>query len=170
MITNQHIQEGLSRACIQAIAARAGFSLSKPESDYGVDGTFNEVTIRHGRRFQAGFCLHFQLKASTQWQQVRDDIVYDLEAKTYNDLIAMQTNSAIPCILILLTLPKEQERWLECSSTRVTIGGGCYWYYPSGLPTTNKQSQRINIPRQQLLTPESVIALLNKVKIGNFQL
>lgn len=66
MITDQHIEEGLSRACIQAIAARAGLSLSKPEPDYGVDGAFNEVNILNGRRFQSGFSLHYQLKASTQ--------------------------------------------------------------------------------------------------------
>lgn len=169
MITNQHIEEGLSRACVQAIAAQTGLILSGSELDYGIDGTFNEIRILNGRRFQSGFLLHFQLKASTQWQQDGDRIIYDLEVKTYNDLLEMQASGAIPCILILLTLPKDRERWLECTKTRVTIGGGCYWYYPSGSATTNKESKRIRIPQQQLLTPESVIALLNQVKAGKFQ-
>lgn len=112
----------MSRACVQAIAAGAGLSLSGPELDYGVDGTFNEVRILNGRRFQSGFSLHFQLKASTQWQQYGDEIIYDLEAKTYNDLIEMQDTGAMPCILILLILPKDQKQWLECSETKVTIG------------------------------------------------
>lgn len=168
MITDQHIEEGLSRACVYAIAARAGLSLSRPEPDYGVDGTFNEVSILNGRRCQSGFSLHYQLKASTQWQQNENEIIYDLEAKTYNNLIEMQATGAIPCILILLTLPKDREQWLECLETRVTIGGGCYWYYPSGSPTANKESKRIRIPRQQLLTTESAIVLLDRVKTGNF--
>lgn len=168
MITNQHIEEGLSHACVQAIAAIAGFTLSKPEPDYGVDGSFNEVSITNGRRCLSGFSLHFQTKASTQWQQNEDEIIYDLEAKTYNDLIQMQGSGGVPCILILLTLPTEQQRWLECAATRVTIGGGCYWYYPSGSSTSNQRTKRIHISKQQLLTPDSVIELLNKVKVGRF--
>ncbi len=166
MITEQHIEEGLSRACVQAIAAKSGLSISIPELDYGIDGTFNEVSIINGRRCQSGFSLNYQLKASIQWEQKKDKIIYDLEAKTYNDLTEMQLNVAVPCILILVTLPKNRERWLECTETRVTIGGGCYWYYPSSLPTPNKSYKRIYIPQQNLLTPESAIALLNKVRTG----
>ncbi|WP_200892320.1 DUF4365 domain-containing protein [Aliterella atlantica] len=89
MITEQHIEEGLSRACVQAIAAKSGLIISRAEFDYGVDGTFNEVSVINGRYCQSGFSLHFQLKASTRWQQNKDKIVYDLEVKTYNDLIEM---------------------------------------------------------------------------------
>ena len=111
MLTEQHIEEGLSRACVQAIAAMAGLNLSIREYDYGVDGTFHEVANVNGRRIESGFCLHFQLKASTQWQQDESVIIYDLEAKTYNDLVGMQaTSGAIPCVLILLALPKERVR------------------------------------------------------------
>ncbi len=168
MITEQHIEEGLSRACVQAIAAKSGLSISIPELDYGIDGTFNEVSIINGRRCQSGFSLNYQLKASIQWEQKKDKIIYNLEAKTYNDLIEMRANGAVPCILILLTLPKNREQWLECAETRVTIGGGCYWYYPNGSRTPNKEGITIHIPQQNLLTPESAIALLNKVKTGEF--
>lgn len=168
MITNQHIEEGLSCACVQAIAAAAGLSLSKPEPDYGVDGTLNEVTIINKRRCQSGFSLNYQLKASISWQQNEDQITYDLEAQTYNDLLQMQVDLAVPCVLILLTLPKEPQQWFECTETRVTIGGGCYWYYPKGSPTSNQSSKRIHIDKQQLLTPKSMVNLLNKVKTGRF--
>lgn len=96
----------------------------------------------------------------------KDKIIYNLEAKTYNDLIEMGANGAVPCILILLTLPKNQEQWLECVETRVIIGGGCYWYYPTGSRTQNEVGKTIYIPQQNLLTPESAIALLDKVKAG----
>lgn len=166
MITNQHIEESLSRACVQAIAATAGLNLSKPELDYGVDGTFNEVSIINRRRCQSGFLLNYQLKASTSWQQSGDQIIYDLEAKTYNDLLQMQVDVAVPCVLILLTLLKEPQQWLECTETRVIIRGGCYWYYPRGSFTSNQSSKRIHIDKQQLLTPKSVVDLINKIKIG----
>lgn len=170
MLTEQHIEEGLSRACVQAIAVMAGLIVSRGEYDYGVDGTFHEVASINGRRVESGFCLHFQLKASTKWQQDESAIIYDLEAKTYNDLVGMQANSgAIPCVLILLALPKDRVRWLECWETGVTIGGGCYWASLSGSPTKNRRTVRISIPREQQLSPTSLITLLNKVKTGTWQ-
>ena len=47
MLTTQHIQEDLSRAYIQAVAAGAGVNLSLGAQvhDYGVDGTFHQVEL-----------------------------------------------------------------------------------------------------------------------------
>jgi hypothetical protein len=69
MITEQHIEEGLSRACIQAVSAKAGYTISTPDFDYGVDGTFNEVSYINNRRCQSGRSIHFQLKASKLWKE-----------------------------------------------------------------------------------------------------
>lgn len=101
--------EGLSRACVQAIAARAGLNLSIREFDYGIDGTFHEVALLPGRRVETGRCLNFQLKASTRWQliETEEKIAYDLEAKTYNDLVERQ-QGVLPCLLILLILPRDR--------------------------------------------------------------
>ncbi len=170
MLTDQHIAEALSRAYVQAIAARAGLNLAIREFDYGIDGSFNEVVIRNRRRVESGFCLHFQLKASTRWRYDDVAVVYDLEAKTYNDLVMRRgMRGAIPCLLILLTLPQDSARWLECSEIGVTIGGGCYWEYLSGTPTENRQSVRIYISRQQQFTPDALVSLLDKVKSGEWQ-
>ncbi|MEO0946600.1 MAG: DUF4365 domain-containing protein [Cyanobacteria bacterium J06641_5] len=103
--------------------------------------------------------LYFQLKASTRWEIEGAEIAYDLEAKTYNDLIALQTGIA-PCILILLALPREQSRWLQCEESTIAIGGCCYWVHLTGKPTLNKSSQRISIPQQQRFTPDTLLKLL----------
>jgi hypothetical protein len=170
MITEQHIAESLSRACIQAIAGRAGFSLGREELDYGVDGSFNEVIqLSSGRRVASGLCLHFQLKASTRWHYANDMIVYDLEAKTFNDLVLRHhTRGVIPCVLVLLALPQDSDRWLECSESSVTIGGGCYWQYLAESETPNHRSVRISIPRQQHLTPQSLVNLFDQLKSGEW--
>ena len=108
MLTDQHISEALSRAYVRAIAGRTGLNLAIREYDYGVDGSFDEVVVRQNRRVESGFSLSFQLKASTQWQIDDTQVVYDLEVKTYNDLILRRSmRTATPCILILLALPIE---------------------------------------------------------------
>jgi hypothetical protein len=48
------------------------------------------------------------------------------------------------------------------------LRGSCYWDYLSGAPTENRQSVRIRIPRQQRLTSESLLDLIEKVKTGEW--
>jgi Domain of unknown function (DUF4365) len=87
------------------------FSVTIREYDYGVDGSFDEVVVCQNRRVESGFSLSFQLQASTQWQINNDrQVVYDLEVKTYNDLILRRSiRAATLCILILLALPSKDD-------------------------------------------------------------
>jgi hypothetical protein len=169
VLTNQHIAESLSRAYVRAIAGRAGLNLAVREYDYGVDSSFDEVMVRQNRRVESGFSLSFQLKASTQWQLNDAQVVYDLEVKTYNDLILRRSmRTATPCILILLALPSDSMQWLICEETQLRLQGTCYWEYLSGSLSENRQSVRIRIPRSQRLNPESLLTLIENVKIGEW--
>jgi Domain of unknown function (DUF4365) len=86
-----------------------------------------------------------------------DRAVYDLEAKTYNDLILRRSmRAATPCILILLALPSDSAHWLICEETELRLQGTCYWEYLSGSLSENRASVRIRIPRSQRFTPESL--------------
>nr|WP_238361163.1 DUF4365 domain-containing protein [Iningainema tapete] len=168
-MTEPHILESLSRSYIRAIAGIAGLNLSIREYDYGVDGNFDEITIRNNRRVESGFSLSFQLKASTQWQRDDNIVIYDLEAKTYNDLVLRGNfRMAVPCILILFALPSDSSQWLIYNEDEMRLRGSCYWEYLSGKPTDNRQSVRIRIPRAQRLTPESLLNLIEKVKTGEW--
>lgn len=169
VLTDQHIAEALSRAHVRAIAGRAGLNSAIREYDYGVDGTFDEVVVRQSRRVESGFSLSFQLKASTQWQFDSNYIIYDLEVKTYNDLILRRNmRAAIPCILILLALPSDSTQWLLCEESEIRLRGACYWEYLSGSLTENRASVRIRILRSQRLIPESLLALMENVKTGEW--
>lgn len=169
MLTDQHIAEALSRAYVRAIAGRAGFNLAIREYDYGVDGSFDEVVVRQNRRVESGFSLSFQLKASTLWQLDSMHVIYDLEVKTYNDLILRRSiKTATPCILILLALPADSNDWLICDESELRLKGTCYWEYLSGNSSANRSSVRIRIPRSQRLTPESLITLMQNVKTGDW--
>jgi len=169
VLTEQHIIESLSRAYVRALAGKAGLNLSVREYDYGVDGNFDEITIRDKRRVESGFSLSFQLKASTQWQRDDNTVIYDLEAKTYNDLVLRRNfRMAVPCILILFALPPDSSQWLIYIEDEMRLRGSCYWDYLSGAPTENRQSVRIRIPRQQRLTSESLLDLIEKVKTGEW--
>jgi hypothetical protein len=169
VLTDQHIAEALSRAYVRAIAGRAGLNLAIREYDYGVDGSFDEVVVRQNRRVESGFSLSFQLKASTLWQIDSTHAIYDLEVKTYNDLILRRSiRTATPCILILLALPADTAQWLICEESELRLRGTCYWEYLSGSPSENRSSVRIRIPRSQRLTPETLLTLIESVKTGEW--
>ena len=181
MLTTQHIQEDLSRAYIQAVSARAGVNLSLGTlaHDYGVDGTFHQVTIRayvdkagdkRQRRLNSGFNLEFQCKASTDWFEEPDAIVYDLEAKTYNDLVQRAaTQNATPLVLILMCLPPDESEWFLLTEDHLFLRKCCYWHQLTGSETENTNQKRIRIPKAQLLDPASVADLLKRVERGTLQ-
>lgn len=160
MLTDQHIEEGLSRAYLQAIAAKAGLILSFPHPDYGIDATVHEVAIINRRRRQSGFSLDCQLKASIRCIVTGGFVVYDLEAKTYNDLVDRRSwRNATACILVVMCLPPNSEEWLEHGEASLILHGACYWDYLEGEPSRNTKTVRIRIPRDQQLTPEALKTL-----------
>lgn len=131
----------------------------RPTHDYGVDGQFDPVVFRGSRRIVSGHPLAFQVKATINWELVEGNIVYDLEAKTYDDIVG-RSDSEITMILVLLCLPKDQSEWHEATLSKTTIRHCCYWHMLRGEPCGNSSSKRIYIPAKNLLTPDSLKTLL----------
>jgi uncharacterized protein DUF4365 len=159
-LTIQHIQESLCRAHIQALAGMAGVIYEATNSfDYGVDGRFQPVVMRGSRHVTSGHSLDFQAKATTNWELKNNHIIYDLEAKTYNDMVS-RSPSETTLILVLLCLPREQVGWHASTATETTLRHCCYWHILSDQPTENATTKRIQIPCENLLTPETLNGLL----------
>jgi hypothetical protein len=159
-ITVQHIQESLCMAHIYAVAGMAGVNHDyRPAHDYGVDGQFDPVIIRGNRRVVSGHPLAFQAKATINWERVGDKIVYDLEAKTYDDIVSRDA-SQVTMLLVLLCLPKDQAEWHQTSSDATLIRNCCYWEILRGEPCGNASTKRVFIPDTNLLTPDALRELL----------
>lgn len=161
LITLQHTEECISLAYVHALAGRAGVSLSNPRvHDYGIDGTFRSIKNVAGRRVESGFGVDFQLKASINWEHQNDTVIYDLEAKNYNDLVQREVE-ATPCILILLCLPSSEGDWIDADEDRLLLKHCCYWSSLQGEATPNTSTKRIRIPRANMLTSAAITELLN---------
>src|SRR5687767_1656624 len=107
MITVHHSKELLCRSYLVALASRARQNiLFGRELDYGVDGSFKHIEERGTRLHESGITLDFQAKASVNWLVDGNEVVYDLEKKTYNDLVSRSSmKRASPFYLILFCLP-----------------------------------------------------------------
>ncbi|WP_165359622.1 DUF4365 domain-containing protein [Lichenibacterium minor] len=162
MITEQHTKEILSRAFLLAIAGRAGFNVHKGELDYGVDYIVASVrySAARSRYIEDGPNIHLQLKATVDWEIDGDRIVYDLEAKTWNDMVERDVTR--PLYLGLLCLEPDMDKWLVCSEERMVLQNCLYWYDATGqAPTPNTTTRRTRIPRANLLTSDSLVALMD---------
>lgn len=164
-ITIQRIKENLCIAHIYAVAGMAGVGLGlRNVNDYGVDGQFDPVVIRGTRRVISGFPLPFQAKSTVDWEIKDGHVVYDLESKTYNDIVS-RTEAEATLLLVLLCLPKIATDWHSVTSDATTLRNCCYWHHFRGDLADNENStKRIKIPTGQLFAPESLKELLASEK------
>src|ERR1700730_13566665 len=74
VLTRNHRQEALSRAFVQAVAARSGLMCSAPrEYDYGIDLTLHLIQRRGSQYAESGFRLDLQLKSTVEKNVVRTE-------------------------------------------------------------------------------------------------
>lgn len=164
--TIQSIEESMSVSCVSAIVSRAGATYSIAQQDYGVDLTVRRVDSIGGKRMDMGGVFDCQLKATINWKAENDHVIYDLDAETYNKLLYRKNNSSIPCFLVVMCLPKDHNEWICASEEALTIKKCCYYFSVDGKPTDNKTTVRVKIPREQILTPNTIKILISKVIRG----
>lgn len=163
MLTKKHRQEALSRAYVQAIAARCGLNHSLPTLDYGIDLTLHDISVLGNRRCDSGYKLDVQAKSTTLASVEERHIRYDMEVKAYEDL--RQPVVGCPRILVLLVLPEQEARWLTQTEEELIFRHCAYWLSLKGRePTTNRKSVRILIPRANVFSVGALRVIMDRVK------
>lgn len=159
-MTNEQIKEELSNRFIGILAANKGFTLDKPERDIGVDYILRKpttYTTPNGktRYTYDGRFIDLQLKSTTENSIIDNGqfIKFDLEAKTYNDLVVRQANGVAPLVLILFVLPIDPNTWVEIDPSEIKLRKHAYWFIPpiGSEQTNNEHSIRIEISKGNML-------------------
>ena len=146
----------LSFAYIVALAAKAGYTCQRgPLPD--VDSI--DVTIRSGDSLRTQFDV--QLKATSAPDRKEDGLHFRLPKKNYNDLTSAR---ASPLILLVLELPTEEGRWLECSVEHLTMRRCGWWASLSGREPTDADSKTIVIPTTQRLGAGGIAPLMEWIR------
>jgi hypothetical protein len=165
VLTTAHRQEGLSRAYVQAVAARCGMSCSMPTPDYGIDMSLHEIIVAGTRRMESGYRVDIQAKSTTQGQVQPAFVLYDLEVAAYEMLRSARVGC--PRILVVLVLPVDEAQWLTLSEDELVMRRCAYWVSLTGRRRTkNRRSVRIRIPRSNTFTVESLQGILARIKTG----
>ncbi len=167
MLTIPHCKESLSRAYVTAVVGRARQNLVwGREYDYGVDGQVRSLERRGQRIRETGLGFDFQSKTTANWTADGANIVYDLEADAYNDLVERNGKLAFPFLLILLCLPQDDSTWLNVSGDELILRRCAFWCKLSGALTVNTGTKRIQVPRANVFTPQAVLDILEAIKTG----
>lgn len=155
MLKEEQIKELISKYLIMLLASNEGYKVAEDNLDNGVD-----LTIKSVRRYElmgkvrfmnTGKALDIQLKCTTEksLKRRKDNVVFDLPVKNYNDLFIRQNEvEIIPLILILVILPSIEDAWIEMTSKKVIINAEKYWFYPNNTSNISK-----NIGKTRILIP-----------------
>ena len=165
MLILTHRQESLSRAYIQAIASHFGFNCSFREFDYGIDVTVHLIQRRNRRYVETGFNLDIQAKSTYRATLADENVLYDLEVKTYDDRRA--TDVGTPRILVLLVQPETESDWTEMDEAELKLRRCAYWMSLKGRePTANSERIRVSIPRANRFSVEALHEIMERVRNG----
>ncbi len=165
------VKEDLSLAYVQAVAGRVNVDVAFTKRDMGIDGILRRLKRYRERRCYGPFSIDFQLKATVDWQCDGESVRYDLKADTHNLLVQhnneyVSNSRGAPLLLILLCMPREPDDWIGLSEDELLLRRCCYWALLTGELTSNTATTRIQIPRSQALTPESLLKLFDDVEAG----
>lgn len=170
MITENHRKEMVSWAFVHSIVTKAGCKITSPMLDYGLDlgvTQVREISDARGTRLVGGCEFKVQLKSSSSVDIVASEILYDLDAKNYNDLVATDVN--VPRILVFVHLPEDEEQRIAISGESITLKYCAYYARLAGMALTdNVRSERIKIPITNTFDPQFVNQFFSEIERGDF--
>ncbi|EGQ7686767.1 TPA: DUF4365 domain-containing protein [Vibrio parahaemolyticus] len=157
-----HSKELVSISYMYALCAHAGLNLSDPIIDNdGID-----ITLR-GKGYN-GYAwskpkLDIQLKC-TNFKRSNIDfkagtLSFNLKKENYDEL----TDLNYPSILVINTVPSNQENWVAQNNHSISLRYNCYWYSLMGEKILARGSKTLKIPLGQRLTPEALVWIMKQV-------
>lgn len=163
----------MSREFLRLLAHMHGYKIHEPALDHGVDMTVCPVNVRidpNGQRrfLDSQFRLDFQIKSTTVGGVVigEDDIKYDLEAKTFNDLVHRRIEP-LPLHLLLVVLNEQPPACVTIDDNQIAVVGSAFWYLPEQdeEPTDNAATKRITIPKANRIQADFVHSCYERLDI-----
>ena len=73
-----------------------------------------------------------------------DGLHFRLKRKNYNDLVERR---AVPLVLVVLELPVDETRWLECTPEHMILRKCGWWLSLAGREPVDAGSKTVVIPR-----------------------
>lgn len=153
----EHLQIGY----VRTVAAASGAVVSGvPEIDEGIDMVLTHKSEEH---LYGVARLEIQLK-STSRVPSRGRLSVTLEADRFEYL-----RSEIPAlgkILIVMSVPKEQDKWVLASKSMLKVRHAAYWANLADLPPAVGDSKTVSVPTSQIFDDVALCAIMARIGQG----
>jgi Domain of unknown function (DUF4365) len=161
-----NFQENLHESTLFAIAAAAGCAATLIKTDEGIDVLLTHKSESHTALSDRLARLEIQLKSTSSPKYLKEEfIAIPVENKIYDDYRIVPRGGPHR-IFVFMEVPKEQRAWITADSIKVSIFHAMYWVNIAGHPTMESKSITIKAPRSQLLTPESLSVIMERIGKG----
>lgn len=155
-------KEELSRVYARAVAAGAGYVTSVP--DYDRDGI--DLQIRAGGAMRPA--IDVQLKATvTLRDRGGGHYRFPLPKRNFD---LLRENTQTPRLLVVLALPKQEERWLTLTTKKLILRRCAFWANLKGHPETrNQRTITVSLKEQNRFDVEGLRHLMELSRKGTIQ-
>ena len=151
-MTYEQQMEQFSLAHIRAVAAQAGYQVTRDETDTGLDGMLKGDGAGRPR-------MEFQAKSTATDVRRGDNLHYPLPVSTYN--ILRDTNATVPAILILVLIPSEINLWTHQTDNQLCLRHCAYWLSLEGEPEVpNTATVTVRVPMANVFNCDQLHALM----------
>ncbi len=156
-------KEKFGEAYLRAVTTVAGFTLYRPEVDddsvdWGIAARGTETLRRRPR-------VELQLKCTSSDVLRQEGVHFPLGLRNYEQL--REANLLVPRVLLVVRVPVELGEWLEQSERELALRHCGYWVSLRGRgPTLNTGSITVVLPRLQVLSPEALRGMMERIDRG----
>lgn len=158
-LSDNDIESELSYAYLHAVASRAGMNCqvsNRHADNRGIDATI--------RGFDNPVIIDVQLKATIQPLIETYEGYYSYSFRGIAQYNQLRGRNFPPRILVVLWLTEDSEQWLHISPEELSIKKCAYWVSLFDAPeTANETAETIYLPKNQLLTVESLNDMANRL-------
>ena len=168
--TQQDIEARLSYAYLHAVASHAGFVCrpATPEEDKeGIDAVVTAYGVFPGT-WRTQVTINIQLKATVK--QPTDDgthLSYFVQGIRRYDKLREDHREPVR-LLVALFLPEKHADWLTCTEDQLILKRCAYWAsIRNAPPSDNETGKTVKTPKDQILKPENLKALVERLALGN---
>jgi Domain of unknown function (DUF4365) len=152
-------QDFFSEIYLSAIAAEAGFTISRANFDRdGVD-----LSIKAGGSMRPQ--IDCQLKATINLGDAANgNFKFPLKVRNY-DLLRLET--LVPRVLVVYSMPVAKSDWISIGGEELTLRKCAFWVSLQGHPeTTNTNNITIDVPLSNTLNVSSMKVLMERARKG----
>lgn len=158
VLASTDIEDVLSEIYVSAIAARAGYTFSKPN----LDRDSIDLTISAGGHLRPK--LDLQLKGTINLDASAAMMPFSLKLKNYDDL---RESTQVPRILVVVRLPKDSDQWLSVSADELVLRHSAYWLSLRDAPDAEVEHKKtVYIPAKNRFDIDGLKALMELSRTG----